>query len=101
MAPNASIIQRSLGADPTVQVPTRQTMTMSGPVMVNGARRIAAKSGTVVSAMITQTTFETYMEAIRPQTKSGRSVKRAGPGVSPQIMRPARGTAAVAELGRP
>src|SRR5512137_1546038 len=101
MAPKASTIQRSIGADPTVQAPTRQTMTMIGPVMVKGARRTAAKTGTVVRAMITQTTLETYIEAISPQTKSGRSANRDGPGVSPQIIKPPSSTAAVAELGRP
>ena len=65
-----------------------QTMTMIGATMENGMRKIAANSGTVESTTIRLTTLPRYMLAIRPQTKSGRSTNRVGPGVSPQIINP-------------
>ena len=78
-----------------------QTTTISGPMIENGMRRIAAKNGTVVSTRITATTLPMYIEAMRPQTKSGRSTKSIGPGLSPQIISPPIITAAVAEPGMP
>ena len=57
-------------------------------MIAKGMRRIAAKSGTVPSTRITATTLPIYIEAIRPQTKSGRSTKSIGPGLRPQIIRP-------------
>ena len=41
------------------------------------------------------------MLAIRPQTKSGRSMNSIGPGCRPQIISPPIITAAVAEPGTP
>ena len=79
----------------------KQTTTMTGPMIANGMRRIEAKSGTVASTSTTATTLPRYMEAIRPQTKSGRSMNSIGPGLRPQIIRPPIITAAVAEPGMP
>ena len=46
-------------------------------------------------------TFPVYMLAIRPQTKSGRSLKSIGPGCRPQMRRPQSITAAVGDPGMP
>ena len=77
------------------------TTTIIGPMIENGMRRIAAKKGTVASTSTTAMTLPRYMLAIVPQTKSGRSIKSIGPGVSPQIIRPPIITADVAEPGTP
>ena len=79
----------------------KQITTMIGPMIEKGMRRIEAKSGTVASTTTTATRLPRYIEAIRPQTKSGRSVKSVGPGLRPQIIRPPIITAAVAEPGMP
>ena len=70
-------------------------------MIANGMRRIEANIGTVASTSTTATTLPRYMLAIRPQTKSGRSMKSIGPGLRPQIIRPPIITAAVAEPGMP
>ena len=59
----------------------KHTTTITGPMMANGMRRIDAKSGTVVSTTSTATMLPRYMLAIRPQTKSGRSMNSMGPGI--------------------
>src|SRR5258706_433070 len=66
-----------------------------------GTRRIAAKNGTHVRTTMRPTMLPRYIDAMRPQTKSGFSMKRSGPGCSPQIMRPPSSTAAVGEPGTP
>ncbi len=79
----------------------KQIITISGATIEKGMRRIEAKSGTVASTTTTATTLPRYIEAISPQTKSGRSMNSMGPGLRPQIIRPPIITAAVAEPGMP
>ena len=79
----------------------KHTTTITGPMIAKGMRRIEAKSGMVASTMSTATMLPRYMLAIRPQTKSGRSMNSIGPGLRPQIIRPPIITAAVAEPGTP
>src|ERR1700686_920765 len=74
---------------------------MTGAMMLNGMRRIAANSGTQVSTITSPIRLPRYMLAMRPQTKSFCSTKRSGPGCRPQINRPPRSTAAVGEPGTP
>ena len=77
-------------------------MTMiTGAMIENGMRRIAAHHGTVVSTTIRPTMLPMYMLAIRPQTKSFCSMNSIGPGCRPQISRPPSSTAAVGEPGMP
>src|SRR5689334_12943124 len=76
-----------------------QATTMTGPMMLNGMRSMAAKNGTVASTSTTAITLPMYMVAIRPQTKAGRPMNSIGPGDRPQINRAANITAAVAEAG--
>ena len=64
----------------TVYAPIAQITTMIGAMIENGMRRIAAKSGTSVSTTMRPATLPRYMLAMRPQTKSGFSTKRSGPG---------------------
>ena len=49
----------------------------------------------------TATMLPRYMLAIRPQTKSARSMNSMGPGFKPQIIKPPIITAAVADPGTP
>ncbi len=77
------------------------TLTISGVRIPKGTRRIAANSGTKARTMITPMMLPVYMLAMRPHTKSGRSLKSMGPGWSPQMMRPPSMTAAVGEPGMP
>ena len=79
----------------------KHTTTITGPMMAKGMRRIEAKSGMVVRTTSTATMLPRYMLAIRPQTKSGRSMNSMGPGLRPQIISPPIITAAVAEPGTP
>src|SRR5690606_2352909 len=74
---------------------------MIGPMMENGAFKIDEKIGMVVSTSTTATTLATYIEAIRPQTKSDCSMNSMGPGCSPHIISPPIITAAVADPGMP
>ncbi len=74
---------------------------MSGVRIANGMRRMAANSGTKASTMTTPITLPVYMLAIRPQTKSGRSLKSMGPGWRPQMISPPSITAAVGLPGMP
>ncbi len=85
----------------TVKAPIAHTVMMTGAMMLNGMRRIAANSGTVVSTTINPTTLPRYMLAIKPQTKSGWSMNSMGPGSRPQISNPPSSTAAVGEPGMP
>ena len=78
-----------------------QITTMTGAMIENGMRRIAANNGTVVSTTISPARLPRYMLAIRPQTKSGCSTNSSGPGCRPQISRPPSSTAAVGEPGMP
>src|SRR4029079_7961186 len=99
--PKSTANSRSGLLPATVYAPMKQTTTIIGPMMANGTRRIAAKIGTVDSTSTTATMLATYMLAISPQTKSGRSTKSVGPGFSPQIISPPSITADVAEPGTP
>ncbi len=76
-------------------------ITISGAMMTKGIRIRAANTGTVSSTSITATMLPTYIEAIRPHTKSFWSMNSIGPGLRPQIIRPPIMTAAVAEPGMP
>ena len=78
-----------------------QITRMIGAMMPNGTRRIAAKTGTMVSTTASPTMLPRYMLAIRPQTKSFCSTNSSGPGCRPQISRPPSSTAAVGEPGTP
>ena len=69
--------------------------------MAKGIRRIAANNGTPASTIKTPMMLPVYMLAMRPQTKSGFSVKSSGPGCRPQMIRPPSMTAAVGEPGMP
>src|SRR5437667_134923 len=81
----------------TAYEPIAQMATISGVRIANGMRRIAAKKGTNARTISTPMMLPVYMLAMSPQTKSGFSVKRSGPGWSPQMMRPPSMTAAVEE----
>ena len=83
----------------TVYAPIAQMTTITGAMIANGMRRIAAHHGTVVSTMIRPAMLPRYMLAISPQTKSGFSTNSSGPGCRPQISRPPSSTAAVGEPG--
>src|SRR5437870_3373258 len=83
----------------TAYEPTAHTTTITGVRIANGIRKIAAKNGTKASTISTPMTLPVYMLAVRPQTKSGFSVKRSGPGWSPQMISPPGITAAVGEPG--
>ena len=85
----------------TAYEPTAHTTTITGVRIANGIRKIAAKNGTKASTISTPMTLPVYMLAIRPQTKSGFSLKRRGPGWSPQMISPPSITAAVGEPGIP
>src|SRR6185369_10526492 len=74
---------------------------MTGAMIENGTRRIAANSGTQVSTTIRPAMLPRYMEAISPQTNSFCSMNSIGPGCRPQISRPPSNTAAVGEPGMP
>ena len=74
---------------------------ITGAMIENGMRRIAANSGTVLSTTMRPTTLPRYMLAIRPHTKSFCSTNSSGPGCRPQISRPPSSTAAVGEPGMP
>jgi len=74
---------------------------ITGAMIENGMRRIAANSGTQVSTTIRPAMLPRYIEAIRPQTKSFCSTNSSGPGSRPQISRPPSSTAAVGEPGTP
>jgi putative tricarboxylic transport membrane protein len=81
--------------------PTAQMTMITGATMLNGMRRIAAKSGTQVSTTSSPAMLPRYMLAISPHTKSFCSTKSSGPGCRPQISRPPSSTAAVGEPGMP
>jgi len=74
---------------------------MTGISKVYGIRMMAAKRGTPRIAMITAMRLPVYMLAMRPHTKSGRSLISIGPGCSPQMKSPPSITATVAEVGIP
>ena len=78
-----------------------QITMMTGAMIENGTRRIAAKSGTQVSTMTRPARLPRYMLAIRPQTKSFCSTNSNGPGCRPQISNPPSSTAAVGDPGMP
>ncbi len=101
MTPNRIISQMSSIALCTVYAPMAQITTMTGAMIENGMRRIAAKSGTHVSTTSSPAMLPRYMLAMRPHTKSFCSTKSSGPGCRPQMSRPPRSTAAVGEPGMP
>src|SRR6266478_9082729 len=96
-----SMYQMSIMRPLTEYAPTAHTETMSGVRIAKGTRRMAAKSGTKASTMMTPMTLPVYMLAMSPQTNSGFSLKSIGPGWSPQMMSPPSMTAAVGEPGMP
>src|SRR5688572_27379003 len=83
----------------TVNAPMAQITTMTGAMIGNGTRRMAANNGTMVRTTISPAILPRYMLAIRPHTKSFCSTNRRGPGCSPQIMSPPSSTAAVGDPG--
>jgi hypothetical protein len=64
----------------TAYEPIAQMTTISGVRIANGILKIAAKNGTKASTIRTPMKLPVYMLAMSPQTKSGFSVKRSGPG---------------------
>ena len=99
--PKTSMSQTSKMELWTVYAPIEQMTRITGAMMENGTRRIEAKSGTQVSTTINPTMLPRYIDAMRPQTKSGFSAKSSGPGCRPQMSRPPSSTAAVGEPGTP
>src|SRR2546422_1370017 len=101
MTPKMIMYQMSIMLLWTAYAPIAQMTTMNGVRIANGSRRIAAKNGTNASTISTPMMLPVYMLAISPQTKSGFSLNRSGPGWSPQMMSPPSITAAVGEPGIP
>src|SRR5574339_312428 len=85
----------------TVYAPTAQIKTMTGAMIENGMRRIAAHHGTVVSTISKPTMLPRYMLEIRHHTNSFFSTNRSGPGCGHQISRQPSSTDAVCEPGMP
>src|SRR5256886_8664183 len=101
MTPKMIMYQMSIMLLWTANAPMAQMTTMNGVRIANGKRRMAAKNGTNASTMSTPMMLPVYMLAIRPQTKSGCSLKSIGPGCRPQMIRPPNMTAAVGDPGIP
>ena len=74
---------------------------MMGVRIVNGIARTRTKTGIKARFKTTVTKFATYIDPIRPQTKSGRSANSRGPGRSPQIIIPPSSMAVVGDPGMP
>src|SRR3546814_2045639 len=69
MMPNISMKLVSSSALWTVKAPIAQMAMITGAMMLNGMRRIAANNGTVVSTTMRPAMLPRYMLAIGPQTK--------------------------------
>ena len=74
---------------------------MIGVRMVNGIARTRTKIGISAKFSITVTKFATYIDPIRPHTKSGCSANKSGPGRNPQIIMPPSRIAVVGDPGMP
>src|SRR5690606_28327021 len=99
--PKNTMNQMSSMAPNTAYAPMAHTTMITGAIIENGMRRMAAKSGTVVNTTTREARLPRYMLAIKPQTKSFCSTNKSGPGCRPQIIRPPSSTAAVADPGMP
>src|SRR2546425_5581333 len=84
----------------TAYEPIAHMTTISGVRIANGIFNIDAKKGTNASTIRTPMMLPVYMLAMSPQTKSGFSVKRSGPGWRPQMMSPPSMTELDNDTGR-
>ena len=76
-------------------------MKIIGVRIENGIANTRTKIGIIARFNKTVTKFATYIEPIRPHTKSGCSENNNGPGRSPQIIIPPSNIAVVGDPGIP